>query len=172
MNFKCRCGHSLAANPNPGKTQSVTCSCSLTFNVDCTDGGTFIVSRAVVGERQESNAAPKRKLRKVLKPGRIEPLQNVDGCEYIVNPKPGGGLSFDDLRRLQNSVAQYAKDQFQPITVSPNCETTVTMSFGVSNAFSLSILKTELVAAVKQERYEDAAKIRDRIAELEKQIEQ
>lgn len=170
MNFKCRCGHTLAANPNPGKTQSVTCSCSLTFNVDCTDGGTFIVSRAVIGERQESNAKPKRNF---PKGGHIAPLQNVDGCEYYIKPNSGKGFDFEDLKRLQNLLRNDLKQGYT-ISIDEGCKGTVSMMnfYDAPIGFRFTILQHELSEAVKAERYEDAAKLRDRIAELEKQIEQ
>lgn len=155
MNFKCRCGHTLAANPNPGKTQPVTCSCSLTFNVDCTDSGTFIVSRAVVGERQQSNAKINRKF---PKGGHISPLQNVPECGTL---HPEDWVSKEDFINLQNRINKDLRQQGHSTTMN---------FYDAPTGFRFTILQHELSEAVKAERYEDAAKLRDRIAELEKQI--
>lgn len=47
MNFKCKCGKTLAANIEPGQTAFVNCACSLRYMATITESGTLIVCREI-----------------------------------------------------------------------------------------------------------------------------
>ena len=133
MNFKCKCGKTLAANIEPGQTAFVNCACSLRYMATITESGTLIVCRE--NGATQSVVFPK---------GGIS--QNVDGAEYIIPTSWSNLYKYKGFQGIEPVIAQQHNER---------------------QSKQKARLEIELYNAVKREDYEQAAKLRDRIKELE-----